>query len=144
MIEILDYCGINLGKNVDKSELFKVFYGELETAPMIMQSFLNLECKVVKTINTKNLSGTELGHEIFIGEIINAYADNFYVKDEKPDIKKLNPILYSSKKYWKLSNRIANAFSIGNNCTVGAGAIVVGDIPDNKTVVGLWKRDKTR
>ncbi|MHC4309790.1 MAG: acetyltransferase [Planctomycetota bacterium] len=39
---------------------------------------------------------------------------------------------------------VSNNISIGNNCTVGAGAIIVGDIPDNKTVIGLWKRDKKR
>ncbi|MFX1390048.1 MAG: flavin reductase family protein [Promethearchaeota archaeon] len=115
MIEILDYCGIYSGKEVNKSELFDVFYGELNNAPMIMHSPLNLECKVMRIINTKDISGAEEGHEIFIGQIISAYADDFYLVDEKPDITKLNPILYSSKKYWKLSNSIANAFSIGNN-----------------------------
>lgn len=29
--------------------------------------------------------------------------------------------------------------SIGNNVIIGAGSIILASIPDNKTVVGLWK-----
>ena len=35
MVEITDYVGIYSGKRTDKSGLFEVFYGVLETAPMI-------------------------------------------------------------------------------------------------------------
>ena len=95
MLEVTDYCGIKSGKKVDKSEIFEVFYGELRNAPMIQASPLNLECKVVKTISTKDITGAEIGHDIIIGEIMHAYADEYYIFNEKPDIKKLNPLLYS-------------------------------------------------
>jgi flavin reductase (DIM6/NTAB) family NADH-FMN oxidoreductase RutF len=114
MIEITDYCGLYSGKEVDKSDIFEIFYGELKTAPMITHSPLNLECKVVKIIDTKEISGAEESHEIFIGQIIHAYADEYYLtEEEKPDILKLNPLIYSSSKYWKLSESIGEAFSIG-------------------------------
>ncbi|MFX1503522.1 MAG: flavin reductase family protein [Promethearchaeota archaeon] len=122
MIEITDYCGIHTGEEVDKSNIFEIFYGELKTAPMITHAPLNLECKVIKTIPTKEITGTEKSHEIFIGQIIQAYADEYYLTDDegdeyylRPDIQKLNPILYSSNKYWKLSESIGEAFSIGKN-----------------------------
>lgn len=116
MIEVTDYCGLNSGKEVDKSAIFEVFYGELKTAPMIMSAPLNLECKVVKTIDTKEISGVEQSHEIFIGQIMHAYADEYYLTNEIPDIRKLNPILYSiDNSYWKLSEKIGKAFSIGKN-----------------------------
>ncbi|UCC21289.1 MAG: flavin reductase family protein [Promethearchaeota archaeon] len=115
MIEITDYCGLYSGKEVDKSGIFEIFYGELKTAPMITHSPLNLECKVVKTIDIKEISGEEESHEIFIGQIIHAYADEYYLTEEKPDILKLNPLLYSSNKYWKLSESIGEAFNIGED-----------------------------
>ena len=80
MVEVTDYCGIKSGKKVDKSELFDVFYGELKTAPMIKEAALNLECKVVKTIDTKEfITPDKKGHYVFIGEIVQAYADEKYL-----------------------------------------------------------------
>ena len=115
IIEATDFCGLYSGKEVDKSEIFEVFYGDLETAPMITQASLNLECKVLKTIDTKEISGADESHEIFIGQIEQAYADTNYLTDEKPDIRKLKSLLYSSKNYWKLSASFAKAFNIGHN-----------------------------
>lgn len=46
MIEKTDYCGLVSGRREDKSELFKIYYGELETAPMIAECPLSLECKL--------------------------------------------------------------------------------------------------
>lgn len=122
IIEVTDYCGLHSGKEVDKSEIFDIFYGDLKTAPMITHAPLNLECKVVKTIITKEITGAEKSHEIFIGRIIQAYADEYYLIDDeadeyylRPDIRKLNPLLYSTSKYWKLSEDIGEAFSIGKN-----------------------------
>ncbi|MFX1310944.1 MAG: flavin reductase family protein [Promethearchaeota archaeon] len=122
MMDVTDYCGLHSGKEIDKSEIFDIFYGELKTAPMITSAPLNLECRVVNTIVTKEITGAEKSHEIFIGRIVNAYADEYYmvdlspdpeVTDQRPDIRKLNPLLYSSNKYWKLSESIGEAFSIG-------------------------------
>lgn len=123
MIEVTDYCGLHSGKEVDKSEIFDIFYGELKTAPMITHAPLNLECKVVKTIDTKDITGAEKSHEIFIGQIVHAYADEYYIvdlnpdpeiTDERPDIRKLNPFLYSyDDTYWKVSENIGKAFNIG-------------------------------
>ena len=48
LLAVTDYCGIVSGREVDKSELFEVFYGELGTAPMIRECPVNLECQVVK------------------------------------------------------------------------------------------------
>ena len=115
MIEVTDYCGLYSGKEVDKSDICEIFYGELKSAPMITHSPLNLECKVVKTIDTKEISGVKESHEIFIGQILHTYADEYYLTEEKPDILKLNPILYSSSKYWRLSESIGEAFSIGED-----------------------------
>ncbi|MHA2008536.1 MAG: flavin reductase family protein [Promethearchaeota archaeon] len=114
MVEVADYVGIVSGKKADKSEVFEVFYGDLKTAPMIIHAPVNLECKVVKTIDTKEFIDAENGHQIFIGKVINAYADEFYLTNGIPDIEKLKPFVYSiDNKYWKIGEYLGKAFSIG-------------------------------
>jgi flavin reductase (DIM6/NTAB) family NADH-FMN oxidoreductase RutF len=109
MVEISDYIGIESGENIDKSELFEVFYGELETAPMIRQAPLNLECEVVHIVNL------DINHDIFIGEIKKGFAEEEIIKNNIPDVEKLKPIIFSmnDNHYWELGNLIGNAWSIG-------------------------------
>ena len=111
MIEITDYIGIKSGKDIDKSELFEIFYGELKTSPMISQAPLNLECKLEHIVNL------EIQHEIFIGEIIKAYAEEEIIENNIPDIKKLNPVIFSmnDNNYWELGKHIGRAWSIGRD-----------------------------
>jgi flavin reductase (DIM6/NTAB) family NADH-FMN oxidoreductase RutF len=40
-----DYCGLVSGRDVDKSKIFTVFYGELGTAPMIEEFPIVCECR---------------------------------------------------------------------------------------------------
>jgi flavin reductase (DIM6/NTAB) family NADH-FMN oxidoreductase RutF len=111
MVEVTDYLGLHSGRDMDKSALFKVFYGELKSAPMIQETPLNLECRLVKTLD---FGGT---NEIFIGEIVQAYACEDILSAGLPDIQKLNPIIFSmhDNSYWSLGNRLGKAWSIGNN-----------------------------
>ncbi len=113
LAELIDYCGIVSGKEIDKSEVFDIFYGNLKTAPMVSLSPLNLECEVVKTIKIKDLVEVEEGHELFIGKVINAYADEDYLTEGIPDIAKLKTYTYSLKNYWKVGEKLAPAFEIG-------------------------------
>ena len=113
IIEGTDYCGTFSGKEVDKSEIFDVFYGDLKTAPMIDQSPLNLECKVIKSFKTSELVKIERGHEIFIGKVVNAYADENYLTEGTLDIAKFKTYTYSLNNYWKVGEKLAPAFEIG-------------------------------
>ena len=106
MVVIVDYLGIKSGKEIDKSKLFEIFYGDLKTAPMIKKTPLNLECELVKVIDFGK------SHEIFIGEIIT---------NGLPDIKKLKPIVFSmhDANYWKVGEHLGKAWSIGRNYKEG-------------------------
>ena len=108
MLAAVDYCGITSGKKTDKSEIFDLFYGELKTAPMIRDCPLNLECKLVETVE----SGL---NEIFIGEIVATYTEERYLSDGKPDFKKMKPFILSQPDtaYWSLGKPVAKAWSIG-------------------------------
>ena len=118
MVEIVDYCGMKSGRKVDKGSLFDVFYGDLETAPMIKEALVNMECKVIHTVDTTKISRAKRGHDIFIGEVIQAYCDEQYLTNGMPDITKVKPMtlgVIERKKifYYSLGKQLGRAFSIG-------------------------------
>jgi flavin reductase (DIM6/NTAB) family NADH-FMN oxidoreductase RutF len=103
-----DFCGLYSGSKVDKSKTFDIFYGELKTAPMIMECPVNIECRLHQTL--------ELSHdEVFIGEIVGVYMGNEYLTDNKPDTRKIDPLLFEGTlgSYWKVGEQVAKAFGIG-------------------------------
>ena len=75
MLKQTDFLGMNSGEKIDKASLFKIFYGKLKTAPMISEAPLNLECKLVDVIDLKH------ENESFIGEIVETYSEEKYIKD---------------------------------------------------------------
>jgi flavin reductase (DIM6/NTAB) family NADH-FMN oxidoreductase RutF len=108
MVKITDYCGIVSGRKVDKSNLFKSFYGQLNTAPMIEECPLNFECKLIRIIE----SGNNL---IFLGEVVSTYANEEVLSDGVPDIHAIDPLVLFGSVYhsWKLGTEIATAYRIG-------------------------------
>lgn len=108
MVKETDYCGIVSGRNVDKAALFENFYGTLKNAPMIKECPVNMECKLIKTVDFPN-------HDIFVGEVVETYCDEQYLTDGIVDLAKVQPILFSMGDvgYWELGNRFARAWSIG-------------------------------
>jgi len=101
MVAATDYCGTHSGKKVDKSKVFKVFFGELKNAPMISECPINVECRLVRTV--KLLHG-----EVFIGEIVGVYIEGKYLTGNKPDMRKINPLIFEEGvgNYWKLGEHI--------------------------------------
>jgi len=114
LVKETDYCGLVSGKNVDKSGVFKTFYGKLETAPMIEECPINLECRLVKTVDFP-------GNELFIGEIVETYCEEEVFTEDYIDFAKVQPLLYitTDKSYWKLDNRVAKAYEIGKELKSG-------------------------
>ncbi|OPJ62101.1 flavin reductase family protein [Clostridium oryzae] len=110
MVEVTDYCGIVSGKNVDKSKLFNSFYGSLDV-PMIEECPINMECKVIKELD---LGGSNI---IYIGEIVQAYSEEKYFTDGKPDMKKINPIMLSLYEfnYYNVGEKIGKGWETGKN-----------------------------
>lgn len=103
-----DYCGIMTGKKTDKAALFDVFYGELKTAPMIRECPLNMELRLHDVLDFKT-------HDIFIGELVETYADDNVMTDGTVDITRLRPLLFdmASKKYWSLGQALGNCWNAG-------------------------------
>lgn len=97
MVKETDYCGLVSGKHVNKSQLFETFYGKLGTAPMIKECPINLECRLIQTVDFPR-------HDVFVGEVVEAYCDEQYLTDGVVDFSKVQPILFvmNDRSYWKL------------------------------------------
>lgn len=108
LAEIVDFCGLHSGLEVDKSSLFKVFYGELETAPMIDECVLNLECRLE---HSKKFNSMEL----IVGEIVRIYCEERCLTKSKPDYLKMDPLLFFMPQgpYFRAGEFQAEAFKIG-------------------------------
>jgi flavin reductase (DIM6/NTAB) family NADH-FMN oxidoreductase RutF len=96
------------GKKADKSLLFQIFYGELGTAPMIKECLINMECRLERIVDFPS-------HDVFVGDIVETYADESVLSDGKVDIATLRPLLFdmSSKKYWAMGGEVADCWGIG-------------------------------
>ncbi|KHK00869.1 flavin reductase family protein [Desulfovibrio sp. TomC] len=108
LVEKTDYCGLVSGRNVDKSALFDVFYGETPGAPMIRECPLCLEMRLYQTVELPS-------NRFFIGEIKAAWADEEILTDGQPDVEKYQPLLLTmpDNRYWTLGASVADAWSVG-------------------------------
>lgn len=108
MAKAVDYCGIYSGHKHDKSDLFRVDYGVLQSAPLVGECPVNLECQVLHVLDLKS-------HRLIVGEIIECYVRNDCLTDGKPDSAKINPLMYitGSQQYCRLGEIVGRAFSIG-------------------------------
>jgi flavin reductase (DIM6/NTAB) family NADH-FMN oxidoreductase RutF/trans-aconitate methyltransferase len=109
LMELTDYVGIVSGKKTDKSELFYITYGELETAPMINECPVSMECRLRNTIKLPT-------HDVFIGEVTSTYADESVSQGLKIDIVKLKPLLFdmASRKYFSLGQPLGTCWNTSN------------------------------
>ena len=108
LAKTVDYCGIYSGNNKDKSQLFEVFYGALETAPLIEECPVNLECKMIHALDLGS-------HTLFVGEIIETYLSEHCATDGKADPEKIDPLIYTpaAQSYNRLGEVIGRAFHMG-------------------------------
>ena len=110
-VKEVDFCGIKTGAKEDKVRAckFKVFYGIVETAPMIEQCPVNLECKVVQML--------ELGsHSLIVGQVEEIHVSEDCLTEGQPDVKKVKPFIFTTvpaQNYQAFGDVIARAFSIG-------------------------------
>lgn len=108
MVKEADYCGLVSGKQHDKADLFEIFYGTLKTAPMIKACPINMECRLIKTVDFPK-------HDIFMGEIVETYCDEACLTDGVVDFSKVQPVLFvmNDRSYWKLGEHFAKAWHEG-------------------------------
>jgi len=109
LLEKTDYCGMVSGRDADKSALFQTFYGELQSAPMILECPVNLECRLLKEFSIEH-------RQIFIGEVVQCHTDEGLIMQHEggkafADMKKLDPIIYAlDNKYYRIGEIIGTGY----------------------------------
>ncbi|MFW9844595.1 MAG: flavin reductase family protein [Candidatus Thorarchaeota archaeon] len=102
LLEQTQLCGSKSGRDYDKSSIFDTFFGELETAPMIRECSLNMECEVTEILDYDPNEG-------IIGRVVKSYVDSKVLVDGKLDLRKVHPIVWAiggDFNYYQLGNRI--------------------------------------
>lgn len=109
LVKETDYCGLVSGANVDKVKDcgFKVFYGNLDTAPLIEQCPINLECEAIHILDLGS-------HALVVGKVVETHIDEECLTDGRPDISKVKPFIFGPGKYHKVGEAFADAFKTGN------------------------------
>jgi flavin reductase (DIM6/NTAB) family NADH-FMN oxidoreductase RutF len=114
-VMLADYLGLVHGYEEDKAAHVDIFRGALESAPMVRQCPLTMECRLVQKV--------ELPKDyFFIGEVANVYASETVLTDNKVDPAKLRPFVLTmpSNTYWALGEPVGTAWSIGKAMLKGA------------------------
>jgi flavin reductase (DIM6/NTAB) family NADH-FMN oxidoreductase RutF len=103
-----DDVGLVSGRDTDKSGVFEVAFGELETAPMIKSCPISMECRLHDTIDLAS-------HDVFIGAIVATYVDDSVLTGEVIDLARVRPLLFdmSGRKYWSVGKPVGDCWSIG-------------------------------
>lgn len=96
-----DYCGVRSGRDVDKWKEMNLTRGKaesLEFAPVILESPVNIECRVTEI--------KELGsHHMFLAEVQSVQVSETFMNETgKFDLNKTDLIAYSHGEYLETGN----------------------------------------
>jgi flavin reductase (DIM6/NTAB) family NADH-FMN oxidoreductase RutF len=110
LMEKTDYCGMVSGSKTDKSELFGVFYGELDRAPLIKECPVCLACSLYEAVKLPF-------NVLYIGEPKEVFTEERYMTDNQLDIKKINPFTLTmpDNHYWSVGEKLGKAWGIGKS-----------------------------
>jgi len=108
LIEKTDYCGLVSGSKTDKSDIFSVFYGELDKVPLIKECPVCMSCSVYDAIRLPF-------DVLYIGEPKEVFTEERYMTDNQLDIKKIKPFTLSmpDNHYWSVGENLGKAWGIG-------------------------------
>lgn len=102
IVKETDYCGVRSGRDEDKFAVTGLTKGEAEkvNAPIIMESPVNIECKVKEILPLGS-------HDMFIAEVVNVQVSTEYM-DEKGrfDLEKAGLLAYSHGTYYGLADQL--------------------------------------
>ncbi len=101
-----DHCGLVSGAHEDKSLVFRSFFGNLKNAPLAEECPVNIECTVFQSVDCGS-------HELYIGKVVEIHADPSCLTDGKPDIEKINPMIYAQYTYFGVGKQVDRAFFAG-------------------------------
>jgi flavin reductase (DIM6/NTAB) family NADH-FMN oxidoreductase RutF len=103
LVKQTDWCGVKSGKDVNKFKEMSLTPEKAPniSAPMIKESPLCIECKVIKI--------KELGtHDMFIANVVGVHADERYINKESGlfDLQSAKLMTYSHGKYYSIGEQL--------------------------------------
>ncbi len=104
LVNACDYCGIKSGRDADKFEKTHLTKekGQVVSCPIIKESPLTLECKVIQIIPMGS-------HDVFICDIVATDVDDSLVDAKgKLHLDKAGLITYSHGTYYRLGKPLGN------------------------------------
>jgi len=109
LVRACDYCGVKSGRDIDKFKELHLTAAKASkvSAPIIYESPVNIECKVIDIIPL----GT---HHMFTAEVVAVNVSNeFMDKTGKFHFNDTNPVCYSHGEYFKLGDSLGKfGFSV--------------------------------
>ncbi len=109
MIVKADYVGLVSGHQKDKSKVFDYYYEEFDSAPLIKDSPISMECKLIDNYETDS-------EDNFIFKVMNTYVkEDMLDSSGKIDYEKVKPILFEmpNKTYIEAGNIVGKCWSDG-------------------------------
>jgi flavin reductase (DIM6/NTAB) family NADH-FMN oxidoreductase RutF len=108
LMEKTDYCGLVSGVRRDKSEVFSIFYGDLENAPLIEECPVSMACTLHQTVEMPT-------NRLFIGKPEEVFTGEKYMTDGKLDVGKIKPFTLTMpcNRYWSVGENIGKAWNAG-------------------------------
>ena len=109
LVYATDYCGVRSGRDVDKFAEMKLHEAPSKEikAPGIMESPVNIECKVV--------SEQPLGsHTMFLAKVVNVNVDDRYMDENgRFNLNSTGLVAYSHGEYFELGKKLGKfGFSV--------------------------------
>lgn len=112
LMEKTDTCGIVSGRDMNKGDLFEVFYGAVDAAPMIAECPVNILCQVVHEFSIQH-------RHAFVGQVLETYMDSDKLVEENGTLRPkgldvLDPIYYAlDNKYYRSGPVIGTGYQMG-------------------------------
>lgn len=97
-----DYCGVRSGRNEDKFKAAKLTKEKASYvgAPLIRESPVNIECRVVDVIPYGS-------HDMFVAKVLCVHADKKYMDESgRFDLEKAQPLVYSHGQYYSTGKKL--------------------------------------
>lgn len=104
LVKAVDYCGVRSGRDVDKFQEMKLTAepAKVVNVPLIKESPVNIECKLKEIVKLGS-------HDMFIADVVGVNVDGkFMNQNNKFELHKANPIVYSHGEYYSLGERLGS------------------------------------
>lgn len=133
LTKAMDFCGVRSGRDLSKFEHLHLTPQKAETvkAPLIAESPVNLECKVVQILPLGS-------HDMFLAEITAVHvAEEFLDEAGRFHMEKAGLIAYSHGTYFELGKAIGTfGYSVRKKNTGKAGTRRPGSSPRSASEAG--------